>query len=198
MKNIGASMAGGGGKKKADNPHEYYPTPEGTTRALIPVLREIGWPDHIWEIACGEGHCSKQLEAGGFNVFSSDLVNRGYGRPGVNFLSQTKALAPSIITNPPFSLADEMLVHALVMLGIEHVAFLLPSGYVHAKSRVRLYAAHKPSLILPLTWRLDVTGAGAPTMNCSWYIWTSLLPPVRGFEPLVSTEKMPGSYDAAA
>lgn len=125
MQNIGRAMAGGKKKKKAENPHEFFPTPEGTTRALIPVLRKIGWPDRIWEIACGEGHCSKQLEAGGFNVFSSDLINRGYGRPGVNFLSQTKALAPSIVTNPPFSLADEMLVHALVMLGIEHVCFLL-------------------------------------------------------------------------
>lgn len=196
MKNIGAAMAGGkaGKKEKGD---EFFPTAEGTTRALVPVLREIGWPNDVWECACGEGHISKQLIASGFNVASTNLTNRGYGLVGADFLKQQKAAAPSIITNPPFSLSDEFLVHALVILGIEHVAMLLPSGIYHAKDRVQLFHMHTPSLILPMTWRLDVTGEGRPTMNCSWYIWTSLLPPVRGFRPLTSTEKHPGRYDAA-
>lgn len=195
MKNIGAAMNGGNGKREKGD--EFFPTAEGTTRALIPTLREIGWPNDVWENACGAGHISKQLLAAGFNVFSSNLTDRGYGRIGVNFMSQDRPLAPSIITNPPFSLSDEFLVHAQTILGIDHIAMLLPSGLYHAKNRVELFAMHKPSLILPLTWRLDVTGEGRPTMNCSWYIWTTLLPPIRGFQPLTSTEKHPGRYDAA-
>ncbi len=190
-------MAGGGGKKKADNPDEFFPTAEGTTRALIPVLHEIGWPNQVWENACGAGHISKELLAAGFKVKSTNLTDRGYGMIGVNFLSQEKAIAPSIVTNPPFSLADDFLVHAITMLGIEHVAMLLPNGIYHAKGRVESFEIHKPSLILPLTWRLDVTGEGNPTMNCSWYIWTSLLPPIQGYRPLVSPEQHPGRYDAA-
>lgn len=198
MKNIGAAMAGGKSKKdKPLNPDEFYPTAEGTTRALIPVLRRIGWPNKVWENACGEGHISKQLIAEGFEVFSTNLTDRGYGRIGVNFLSQHNALAPSIVTNPPFSLSDEFLVHAITVLGIEHIAMLLPNGIWHAKNRVELFHLHKPSLILPCTWRLDVTGAGAPTMNVAWYIWTTLVPPIEGYYPLVSDEKHPGRYDAA-
>lgn len=189
-------MAGGGGKKKADNPDEFHPTPEGTTRAVIPVLRDLGWPNDVWECACGAGHISKQLIEGGFDVFSSNLLDRGYGRIGVNFLSQERALASSIITNPPFSLSDEFLVHALTVLGIDHVCMLLPNGIWHAKNRVSLFDIHRPSLILPLTWRLDVTGENRPTMNCCWYVWTTLAPPIEGYRPLVSDEKFPGRYDA--
>jgi hypothetical protein len=197
MTNIGAAMAGGKSKKdKPVNPDEYFPTAEGTTRALLPVLTEIGWPVEVWECACGEGHVSKQLDAAGYVVASTNLTDRGFGDTGVDFLATTHALAPSIITNPPFSLSDEFLVHALTILGIEYVALLLPNGIWHAKNRVKLFRMHPPSLILPLTWRLDVTGGGAPTMNCCWYAWAAHLPPVRGYYPLTSDEKHPGRYDA--
>lgn len=196
MKNIGAAMAGGKAGKK-DKGDEFFPTPEGTTRALVPELRAIGWPNDVWECACGEGHISKQLKKAGFDVTSTSLTKRGFGRSGIDFLKTKKPLASSVITNPPFSLSDDFLVHALMVLEIDHVAMLLPSGIYHAQNRVKLFELHTPSLILPMTWRLDVTGAGRPTMNCSWYIWTSLLPPVRGFRPLTSTEKHPGRYDAA-
>jgi len=194
--NIGAAMAGGKRGSKKDKGDEFFPTAEGTTRALVPVLKEIGWPREVWECACGEGHISKQLIRAGFRVSSSNLIDRGYGGIGYDFLKQTHPFAKSIVTNPPFSLSDEFLVHALVVLGIEHVAMLLPNGIWHAQNRVKLFHLHKPSLILPLTWRLDVTGGGAPTMNCCWYIWTTLLPPIEGYYPLVSEEKHPGRYDA--
>jgi hypothetical protein len=195
MKNIGAAMAGGGGKAKPANPDEFFPTAEGTTRAVIPVLREIGWPNDVWECAAGEGHVSKQLTAAGFDVWSTNLTDRGFGTRGVDFLATVHSPAASIVTNPPFSLSDEFLVHALTVLEIEHVCLLLPNGIYHAQSRVKLFELHKPSLILPLTWRLDVTGGGAPTMNCCWYVWTTLVPPIEGYRPLVSAEDHPGRYD---
>lgn len=34
----------------------------------------------VWECACGEGHISKVLESHGYDVVSTDLVYRGYGR----------------------------------------------------------------------------------------------------------------------
>lgn len=193
--NIGAAMAGGKGGKKRDKGDEFFPTAEGTTRALVPVLRKIGWPNGVWENACGEGHISKQLIAAGFDVFSTNLTDRGYGVRGLDFLATNHSPMPSIVTNPPFSLGDEFLVHALTVLEIEHVAMLLPNGIFHAQDRVKLFHLHRPSLILPLTWRLDVTGAGAPTMNCCWYVWTSLVPPIEGFWPLTSDEPHPGRYD---
>jgi hypothetical protein len=199
MANIGAAMNGGSSKKEKD-PYEFFPTPEGTTRAVLPILDSLGFPKDVWENACGEGHISKVLLAAGYRVKSTDLVKRGYGMEGVNFLSQTKALAPAIITNPPFSKADEFVSHAITILGIEYIAMLLPSGIYHAKGRVPMFEAHTPCLIMPCTWRIDVTGEGSPTMNVSWYIWTPYEHAAQGyalFRPLTTDEDKPGTYDAA-
>jgi hypothetical protein len=192
--NIGAAMAGGKGGKR-EKGDEFFPTAEGTTRALIPVLRGLEWPESVWECACGEGHISKQLSEAGFDVFSTNLIERGFGTTGVDFLKTVYSPCKSIVTNPPFSLSDEFVVHALTVLEVEHLALLLPNGIFHAQDRVKLFDLHRPSLILPLTWRLDVTGAGAPTMNCCWYVWSSNAPPIRGYYPLTSNEKHPGRYD---
>ena len=42
-----------------------------------------------------------------FEVESSDLFDRGFGHTGVNILERTELFEGSIITNPPYSLADE-------------------------------------------------------------------------------------------
>lgn len=37
---------------------------------------------NVWECACGEGHLSKVFEKQGYNVRSTDLIDRGYGVGG--------------------------------------------------------------------------------------------------------------------
>ena len=61
----------------------------------------------VWECSCGQGHLSKKLEEQGYDVFSSDLIDRGYGITPVNFLEQDdiKIWNGDILTNPPFNLA---------------------------------------------------------------------------------------------
>jgi len=34
----------------------------------------------IWEPACGDGAISRVLEAAGYQVISTDLIDRGYGQ----------------------------------------------------------------------------------------------------------------------
>lgn len=54
--------------------------------AIDKLLAEFTPHHNIYECACGQGHLSKRLTERGFNVLSSDLVYRGYGRGGVDFL----------------------------------------------------------------------------------------------------------------
>jgi hypothetical protein len=56
----------------------------------------------IWEPACGDGAISKVLEAAGYTVISTDLVDRGYGHGGHDFLKSETPLGRNIITNPPY------------------------------------------------------------------------------------------------
>ena len=79
--------------------YEFYPTPPEATRALLSVESFEG---DIWEPACGDGAISKVLEAAGYQVVSTDLIDRGYGVGGHNFLKSDNPLAKNIITNPPY------------------------------------------------------------------------------------------------
>ena len=67
----------------------------------------------IWECACGEGHLSERLKQYGYNVYSSDLIDRGYGEGGVDFLTDNRLWHGDIITNPPYKYAKEFVEHAL-------------------------------------------------------------------------------------
>lgn len=55
--------------------------------AIDKLLTKYDIPQLVWECACGQGHLAKRLEESGRTVFASDLVNRGYGSPEVDFLS---------------------------------------------------------------------------------------------------------------
>ena len=71
----------------------------------------------IWEPACGDGAISKVLVEAGYQVVSTDLVDRGYGKGGYNFLKSTIPLGKHIITNPPYGtrgLGDAFLRRALI------------------------------------------------------------------------------------
>lgn len=78
---------------------EFYPTPPEATRALLSVEAFEG---DIWEPACGDGAISKVLLEAGYEVISTDLIDRGYGTGGHDFLKSTRPLAKNIITNPPY------------------------------------------------------------------------------------------------
>ena len=93
---------------------EFYPTPPEATRALLSVESFDG---NIWEPACGDGAISRELEASGYRVFSTDLIGRGYGKGCENFLKSEIPLAKHIITNPPYGthgLGDAFVCKALI------------------------------------------------------------------------------------
>lgn len=151
---------------------DFYPTPADVTHSLLDYLQlEPG--TRIWEPACGEGHISEVLKARGYVVHSTDLHERGYGMGLVDFLEVPKVSSNEwIITNPPFSQAETFICHALT-LGIPF-AFLLKGQFWHAAKRRALFEAHRPSHVLPLTWRPDFLfgrKGGSPTMEAAWTVW---------------------------
>jgi hypothetical protein len=198
MANIGVIMNGGPGETERKK-HDFYATPPGTTRPIVPLLQRI-FPTKVWECCCGEGDMSLVLKDAGFDVVSTDLVYRGYGKGGIDFLRTIDAEATAIATNPPFDVACDIIEHALCILGIEHLALILPAGFWYAQRNAKLFATYRPQYVLPCTWRIDNTGQGSPTMNIQWCVWTTsrqVLTPMNAvFAPLTSTEKHPGRFPA--
>jgi len=90
--------------------HDYYPTPPGATRALLRA--EAPFNGIVWEPACGDGAMARVLEEAGCEVVASDLVDRGYGTGGVDFLLDWRTSAQHVVTNPPFQHAQAFVEHA--------------------------------------------------------------------------------------
>lgn len=108
----GSSLAGGTPVRgRVEN--DYYATPPESTQALLNVLELNG---SILEPACGEGHISQVLKNNYPNseIVSTDLIDRGYGEGGINFLEHTYGRTfTNVITNPPFKHMREFVEKAL-------------------------------------------------------------------------------------
>src|SRR3546814_4759077 len=67
--------------------NDFYPTPPNAVEALLSVEQFDG---DIWEPACGDGAICRVLEAGGYRCVASDLIDRGYGETGIDYLMEWK------------------------------------------------------------------------------------------------------------
>lgn len=107
---ITATRLVGDGKERERG--DFYPTPKWAVEALLE--REVFKGD-CWEPACGQGHISKVLLDKGYNVYSTDILDYGFGISGIDFLNEndlfsgTHKKVSNIITNPPFNIAVEFI-----------------------------------------------------------------------------------------
>lgn len=152
---------------------DFYPTPPEGTEALLRVERFVG---PIWEPACGDGAISKVLEAAGHEVVSTDLVERGYGQSGVDFLMEWRPLAPNIVTNPPFKFVAPFMRKAL-SLSTGKVAMLLRLACLEGQERREIYDSSPLARVWVFSRRLqfkrpgwDDTGAGG-MLPFAWLVW---------------------------
>lgn len=153
---------------------DFYPTPARGIEALLSVESFDG---PIWEPACGDGAISKALEAAGYRVASTDLVDRGYGEPRIDFLMEYQSRAPNIVTNPPFNLAVPF-VRKSLELTTGKVAMLLKLAFLEGRERAELFAQSPLARVHVFSRRLSfVPGDGARKlegggmMAFAWLVW---------------------------
>lgn len=118
---------------------DYY----ATDPVAIDVLLKDGnvkLSEEVWECASGSGCLSKRLKHYGYSVLSTDLVDRGYGTGGVDFLACTEMFDGDIITNPPYKLAQEFIQHALELIPNGRRVFMfLKIQFLEGKKRRKLF-----------------------------------------------------------
>jgi hypothetical protein len=157
-----------------EHPDGFYPTPPRGALALLEVETFSGT---IWEPACGDGAISRLLEAAGHHVISTDLIDRGYGQGGHDFLTDSTTVADHIVTNPPYGLARRFVEHALARVapGGGTVCMLLRANWEAAQSHRHLMAfcCRKWTFSRRLQMhRGGYTGKrGSPQMDCAWYVF---------------------------
>lgn len=156
--------------------HDFYPTPDYATEALLE--RECFEGGVIWECACGDGAISKILKARGLQVFSTDLIDRGYGEVrNLDFIQELPAIykAKHIITNPPFKIAKPFIEQALKMTSGK-VAMLLRLAFLESADRYELFKNTPLKTVYVFSKRLTMSAKGEGAKKggmipFAWFIW---------------------------
>ena len=118
---------------------------------------------------------SRALAMNGNRVESSDLYQRGFGEPGVDFLD-TERRASNIVTNPPYNSAE-----GFVVAGLEKAdrkfALLLRLAFLEGANRANtIFARNPPSRVWVFSERITFYPAGAEakgsgTTAYAWFVW---------------------------
>lgn len=116
--------------------NDFYAT-DPSVLALLSVKYDI--PKVVMEPACGTGCLSQWLTDNGHKVYSSDIVDRGYGKVQDFFdILTLPEDCNCILTNPPYKYATEFVLHALDLLGDGgHAVFFLKTMFLETERRYR-------------------------------------------------------------
>lgn len=132
----------------------------------------------IWEPACGMGHLAEPLVKAGYHVTATDLIDRGYGNGGVDFLKQTGFIfCGDIITNPPYKLAEKFIRHGLEIIPEGYkLCLFMKLTFLEGKRRQELFKEYPPKRVWVSSSRINCATNGnfegtSSMMAQAWYIW---------------------------
>ena len=142
------------------------------------LFEEVSLTGSIYDPCCGSGRIPIAARKFGYEASGSDLVDRGFGTGGVNFLTDP-TLRKTIVCNPPsdkkagsLSLRDKIVKHAIEVA--EVVAMIVPVPWQCGRwRRDNLFRRYLPRLILACGDRpsmppggTDIKAAGGTTDYC--------------------------------
>jgi hypothetical protein len=168
------SIVGSSRRHGERDKNDFYPTPPDATQALLDREKFEGM---IWEPACGNGALSNVLSKNGYDVFSSDLIDRGFGFYPSDFLKEERVVC-NIVTNPPFNLALEFVEHAK-KIAKKKIAFFLKTTFLEGARRQKMFIDDRFPLkkVYQFSRRVRLDKNGIP-MGCksgmiafAWFVW---------------------------
>ncbi|MEI9984449.1 MAG: hypothetical protein WDN69_15335 [Aliidongia sp.] len=162
------------------------------------MLRHVRLRGPVWEPCCGDGAMSTVLAAQGYDVVSTDIADRGFGTPGVNFLTchEMPAGCRSIVTNPPYGDTGshvgqeksstamlDFLRHALSLAaGVDgQLALLVRLQWIAGRRAAEVMSAAPFSSVVILTRRIQWFEMGERTNQAqhhhAWVVFDHAHPP---------------------
>lgn len=135
----------------------------------------------IWEPMCGQGHLSERLKDFGYDVTSTDKIDRGYGRTK-DFFEFNHTLGDHILTNPHFKIATDTILHALDLVEEgNNVMMFLKLLFLEGQTRYnKLFDKYPPKYVYVLSKRVVCAMNGefvkdgkriASTTAYAWFVW---------------------------
>jgi hypothetical protein len=163
--------------------NDYYATPYEATKML---LNEVKFNGDFLEPCVGGGHIADIIKEyySNSNIIGCDLVDRGYENTlVVDFLEHKfDEKFDNIITNPPYSLAQEFLEKSMEVLNDDgKIAMFLKIQFLEGNKRKEMFKKFPPKYVYVFSkrqnpWRngsqVDENGKPwASTMCFAWFIW---------------------------
>jgi hypothetical protein len=164
---VGSSRSNGDREKD-----DFYPTP---AYAVEELLKRESFAGNIWECACGEGDISKVLINNGYDVRSSDIINRGYGV--VEDFINSDYTADNIITNPPFKDALQFILLAKKRSS-KKIAMFLKTVFLESEQRKAMFqdTTYQLKTVYQFSKRVTLYKDGVKMKNSgmiayAWFVW---------------------------
>ncbi len=164
--------------------NEFYSTHRESISSFLNCFLKEHEIKVAWEPCAGRGNITRVLEEYGIKTYSTDLVDRNCEniQGNIDFLEQTKLWSPeidTIITNPPFSLAEDMVQTSMIMEGknFKYVIMFLRLTFLEGKNRFHLFKKYPPYQIYvhsarqgcSKTGEIDFQNGGACAY--AWFVW---------------------------
>ena len=158
---------------------DYYAT---DPRAVEELLKKESFQHSIWENACGGCHITNVLKTHGYNVFSSDLIDRKNPSQNavIDFLTyKDSGKKIDIITNPPYKYAKEFVEHSIELIedGCK-VAMFLKLTFLEGGGRKELFKKYPPKRIHVFSKRVNCAKNGnekefneSSAVCYAWFVW---------------------------
>lgn len=152
--------------------HDFYAT---DPKAIDELLKYEQFDINIWECACGQGHLSERLKENYYNVYSTDLIERGYADELIDFLKTDKSFNGDIITNPPYKYCSEFILKAL-QLTKKRVAMFLKLQTLEGQKRYEeIFSKYPPKTIYVFVKRIQCAKngifKGSSAVCYAWFVW---------------------------
>lgn len=200
-KSIWSTLAANNHSEAERETNDFYATDPKALELFLDKINEDGIELHndIWECACGTGNLSKVLKKRGYDVLSSDLVDRGFGIGGVDFLEypekslfyfikngklnykesyKDSLISLDILTNPPYKYALDFVKHSLDILEEGYYAiFFLKIQFLEGKARKKFFENYPPKYVYVHSERQkcpinnDFSKLKSSAVCYAWFIW---------------------------
>jgi hypothetical protein len=161
------------------DPHDWYMEPAWCTELLLEREHFVGG---IFDPACGAGTITKVCQEKGFDVLGRDIVDRGYGEGGFDFLKTVMLdqKYPNIICNPPYEQAEVFIQHACA-LAKGKVAMFVQEKFLFSQRRYPLFTetpvkhiwffSSRPSVPPGELLQSGAIKAVGGSVNYVWVVW---------------------------
>lgn len=157
--------------------NDFYPTPEWATKELT---RRISIRGTVFECCAGDGAIARPLATDRSFVYTGDIdpawsplvcgdaLERGFWNDAENIIEDG---IDWIVTNPPFSVAPQIIPIAYSHAS-KGIAMLLRLSYLEpVENRGEWLNRHPPNMLIVLP-RISFTGDGkTDNVTCAWMVW---------------------------